>query len=1062
LKAMFRALVFSLAIFQLAWSDAAASGQFPQKTADGSAPALPYVSITRSPTMNAGEWANPAYAYADGGGYASTNDTGKRHEFYGFNFSLVPAHIVAGIVVEVDSWYTGAVQSPELEISLSWDGGHNWSAAKSCRVTDSESTYALGWPTDLWGRSWLPNEINSNDFRVAVKSSTGLMIEGSEIALDWLRVVVVVDENPPEVTIVHPRNKTYNYKTSIPLKYRGTDDVAVHECWYVVDDGAPNPLPRVGDTTFDTTPGSHTLRVFARDFSGRVGSASVSFSVVLEPAQPILVICDHSLPANYYDHYIGEILRTEGVVSFQQVEFADYRSGTYPLQSYDMVILLKTSPLTPREASEFADYVMTGGKLVGIKPDEQLAGVFGVEAVGSTLSDGYVSVDTTAWIAGGIATGSIQYHRDALACELDGAQAVAWLCPDRHTDTGCPAIAEHGYGLGHTVLFTYPLVESVVLLHQGNDALADMTDADGDAKYRPQDYFANGFWDPATAEIPQADEHQALLINAIYHLMSQEIPVPRVWYFPESRNAICLITSDSGGNDGGRDVEVEYHSNIVESYGGCAHYNILDLDMSVGQYARLIGDGHGVSPHVYVSDMANLGQLNSGIRQDVDDFLEKYWAMGSVQTTHRNISVGFWETAQYFADNDLPMSMQIGAPTASAPYYGYMCGTALPFRVVKNEEDNAVTNAWQMPIVCSDGLIIGNYTECQATDITTGLLERLADRYNGVAPFLFHANNVWVDDGGYERRWFANTLSYCQQHSIPIWSADRFYEYWSNRHCTEFEGVEYASGELSFEVWTALDNATIMVPHRFRDGTVQSVSVDSFQIHHELCEVDGVEYVRFILHEATTASPHLISVKYATDTVPVSLFLFEGTASPGEIALEWVTANESGFVSFVVFKSSGGTESKYVGLKREPTKVVGPSTTTYRYCDRDVVPGTLYNYKLEATLLAGHRESYGPVSVLAASVDAKYALKQNTPNPFTSAGGTTIHYSVARAGRVVITIFDAAGRLVATLADEAQAGDNSLTWYGRANDGRRLGAGLYFYEISAAEFRSQRKMVMVE
>jgi hypothetical protein len=89
------------------------------------------------------------------------------------------------------------------------------------------------------------------------------------------------------------------------------------------------------------------------------------------------------------------------------------------------------------------------------------------------------------------------------------------------------------------------------------------------------------------------------------------------------------------------------------------------------------------------------------------------------------------------------------------------------------------------------------------------------------------------------------------------------------------------------------------------------------------------------------------------------------------------------------------------------------------------------------------------------------ALFQNYPNPFRGVSGTTIHYSVARAGRVEVRVFDVAGRLVNTIVDQARPGDNFITWDGKTKDGRSVASGVYFYQIKTDDFRAQKKMMLV-
>jgi hypothetical protein len=69
-----------------------------------------------------------------------------------------------------------------------------------------------------------------------------------------------------------------------------------------------------------------------------------------------------------------------------------------------------------------------------------------------------------------------------------------------------------------------------------------------------------------------------------------------------------------------------------------------------------------------------------------------------------------------------------------------------------------------------------------------------------------------------------------------------------------------------------------------------------------------------------------------------------------------------------------------------------------------------------------------------------------TPNP--SLGPTRIDYELARAGRAGVRVTDVAGRIIANLpVPPGQLGPGRLTWDGRAGDGTRPAAGLYFLAL---------------
>jgi photosystem II stability/assembly factor-like uncharacterized protein len=87
---------------------------------------------------------------------------------------------------------------------------------------------------------------------------------------------------------------------------------------------------------------------------------------------------------------------------------------------------------------------------------------------------------------------------------------------------------------------------------------------------------------------------------------------------------------------------------------------------------------------------------------------------------------------------------------------------------------------------------------------------------------------------------------------------------------------------------------------------------------------------------------------------------------------------------------------------------------------------------------------------------ATHQLLQNEPNPFSER--TVISYSVPSAAHVMLEIYDLSGRLVETLVNETKgAGIHRASWN---SNGRP--AGLYFYRLTADDFESTRKMVVID
>jgi hypothetical protein len=89
-------------------------------------------------------------------------------------------------------------------------------------------------------------------------------------------------------------------------------------------------------------------------------------------------------------------------------------------------------------------------------------------------------------------------------------------------------------------------------------------------------------------------------------------------------------------------------------------------------------------------------------------------------------------------------------------------------------------------------------------------------------------------------------------------------------------------------------------------------------------------------------------------------------------------------------------------------------------------------------------------------VPERFALEQNYPNPFNPV--TRFKYSVPRDGDVSLKVYDALGNEVAVFADGFLKAGN----YNAEFDASSLGSGIYFYTLSAADFRETRKMILVK
>jgi Secretion system C-terminal sorting domain len=90
------------------------------------------------------------------------------------------------------------------------------------------------------------------------------------------------------------------------------------------------------------------------------------------------------------------------------------------------------------------------------------------------------------------------------------------------------------------------------------------------------------------------------------------------------------------------------------------------------------------------------------------------------------------------------------------------------------------------------------------------------------------------------------------------------------------------------------------------------------------------------------------------------------------------------------------------------------------------------------------------------SVPSEYTLEQNYPNPFNPS--TTLVYSIPQESQVSLKIYDVMGREVVELVNGKQtAGSYSIEF-----EAASLASGTYFYKLTAGEFSSVKKMVLLK
>ncbi len=153
----------------------------------------------RNPTANYavanGGFTNPQGAYADDDGSYATRDNsadGVTHAYRDYGFSIPVSATILGIEVGVDWWLDSTYGTNRIYVSLSWNGGANWTSTRTAnteRTNDGSGlTDTEGGSSDTWGRTWNPSEFSDANFRVRLELDTNNAYR--DFRIDWVPVRV--------------------------------------------------------------------------------------------------------------------------------------------------------------------------------------------------------------------------------------------------------------------------------------------------------------------------------------------------------------------------------------------------------------------------------------------------------------------------------------------------------------------------------------------------------------------------------------------------------------------------------------------------------------------------------------------------------------------------------------------------------------------------------------------------------------------------------------------------------------------------------------------------------
>ncbi len=600
------------------------------------------------------------------------------------------------------------------------------------------------------------------------------------------------------------------------------------------------------------------------------------------PVQPILLVKNNTPQAPFGD-YLEEIIWAEGLNAFDSIPLGSL--GASDLSGRDVVILAETG-LNNAQAALFSTYVQSGGRLVAMRPDAKLAGVFGLTSAPSTRQGGYLRISAPELLASGLTTQTMQIHGAIDVYDLQGGTAIAYLhnSAAQSSATSNPAVVSNTFGAGQAVAFTYDLARNVAYIRQGNPALADV-DVDGDG-FRTADLFqatsgGTPWLDVTRIPVPQADEQQRLFAALVRRLASPSRPLPQWWYFPGTAKSVVLFTVDTAANP--RSYYLDY-ANYVSAKGGRSNFFLNFADLTVFDLNALRMQGHefGIRPPAKFNDPTGtytITNLSQGFTTFTNVFLSRFGSPPSpIYRTDSLAWEGWTGGAEVASAHGYRMDFSyahLGAwvrwPDGTWPR-GYITGSGLPMRFVR--ADGTVLPVYQQPTQLSDvQLFVGvpGSVEKHSPSTVFDLVQRQLDA-SIQRDYAALTMMTQLDYAGYgEVRYLHESLlDYARQRGVPNPNAVEWLNFVEARREARVTDIAWdeATATLSFSVTVTATpgvTLTVLIPTIYNNRSLQSVKIDDAPAPFEI-ELVKAEDRAFV---SMPAGNHRVVAQYVVDE-PIS------------------------------------------------------------------------------------------------------------------------------------------------------------------------------------------------
>ncbi|MBI4024267.1 MAG: hypothetical protein HY360_04750 [Verrucomicrobia bacterium] len=533
--------------------------------------------------------------------------------------------------------------------------------------------------------------------------------------------------------------------------------------------------------------------------------------------------------------YLAEILHAFGLCFVKRQPIRDALQAADPKR--DILLLPAGS-----ETAGVESFLHAGGSVVAIQPDaplERLAGLArkredtGPWRLRFSQPLCYGAQGESLWTLGPI-------H---VYAPKPGPHMIAYLSHPSDAASDTVGIIECEVGAGRLLVYAYDPAQCIALLRQGYPERANILPQD---QRTPRAAFlqhpnppSDTFWRPT------ADLHAFGLCEILRRDLSRHAPVPTLWHLPDGRPSILLF---SGDEDNSEQSANDHEMRDLESVGGAMNlYVIPDLTSitrpRIEEYTRR---GHSISIHpnlVPTAGQSSAVQLAAAEKQ-VRLFQEKFqWPVRTVRN-HFYMWPGYldipdlWERFGIGMDANACATLHFQS-LDYGPFANIHAAVPLPFV----RENGALIDVYQQPTHVNDDLA-ANPTTFYSQKYSAEQFDRVVQRIFDDAARFFHAPicaNVhpcnYVSFSGPHGRIL---MSRARALGLPIWSLDRWHDFWRARASWKMSGYTWDGTRLRFALkGSPCESLWLTLPPISNGRALQAVSLDGTTAHLESVQRHG-------------------------------------------------------------------------------------------------------------------------------------------------------------------------------------------------------------------------------